>query len=93
MTILAIDTDGVEGDAESRMLGTDFMFITAFLGIVRLIFFHTTTNLNEINQNNINLFSLFQLHFYLIGLVSYYSCASAIQLRLDMEHYQVLVYL
>lgn len=33
LTILAIDTDGVEGDAlaESRMLGTDFMFFTAFL--------------------------------------------------------------
>ena len=32
LTILAIDTDGVEGDSESRMLGTDFMFFTAFLG-------------------------------------------------------------
>ncbi|XP_033222061.1 NEDD4 family-interacting protein 1-like [Belonocnema kinseyi] len=33
LTILAIDTDGVDGDAlsESRMLGTDFMFFTAFL--------------------------------------------------------------
>ncbi|XP_001602038.1 NEDD4 family-interacting protein 1-like isoform X1 [Nasonia vitripennis] len=30
LTILAIDTDG-EGDPESRMLGTDFMFFTAFL--------------------------------------------------------------
>lgn len=46
LTILAIDTDGVEGDAESRMLGTDFMFITAFLGILKLIFFITTINLN-----------------------------------------------
>lgn len=32
LTILAIDTDGVDGDAENRMLGTDFMFLTAFLG-------------------------------------------------------------
>ncbi|XP_011494832.1 PREDICTED: NEDD4 family-interacting protein 1 [Ceratosolen solmsi marchali] len=31
LTILAIDTDGVEGDPENRMLGTDFMFFTAFL--------------------------------------------------------------
>ncbi|XP_014208543.1 NEDD4 family-interacting protein 1-like [Copidosoma floridanum] len=31
LTILAIDSDGAEGDLESRMLGTDFMFITAFL--------------------------------------------------------------
>ncbi|XP_058807891.1 NEDD4 family-interacting protein 1-like isoform X2 [Phymastichus coffea] len=31
LTILTIDTDGVEGDPESTMLGTDFMFFTAFL--------------------------------------------------------------
>ncbi|KAJ8665298.1 hypothetical protein QAD02_006960 [Eretmocerus hayati] len=30
LTILAIDTDG-DGDPESRLLGTDFMFFTAFL--------------------------------------------------------------
>ncbi|XP_014230093.1 NEDD4 family-interacting protein 1 isoform X1 [Trichogramma pretiosum] len=31
LAILAIDTDGVDGDPESGMLGTDFMFFTAFL--------------------------------------------------------------
>ncbi|XP_003490680.1 NEDD4 family-interacting protein 1-like [Bombus vosnesenskii] len=31
LTILAIDTEVVEGDPESTLLGTDFMFFTAFL--------------------------------------------------------------
>ncbi|KAG7198419.1 hypothetical protein KM043_005807 [Ampulex compressa] len=31
LTILAIDTDTAEGDPESGLLGTDFMFFTAFL--------------------------------------------------------------
>lgn len=32
LTILAIDTEAAEGDPESGLLGTDFMFFTAFLG-------------------------------------------------------------
>ncbi|XP_016920433.1 NEDD4 family-interacting protein 1-like [Apis cerana] len=31
LTILAIDTEAAEGDPESGLLGTDFMFFTAFL--------------------------------------------------------------
>ncbi|XP_031839635.1 nedd4 family interacting protein isoform X1 [Nomia melanderi] len=31
LTILAIDTDAAEGDPESGLLGTDFMFFTAFM--------------------------------------------------------------
>lgn len=32
LTILAIDTEAADGDPESGLLGTDFMFFTAFLG-------------------------------------------------------------
>lgn len=38
LTILAIDTEAAEGDPESGLLGTDFMFFTAFLGRVSLYF-------------------------------------------------------
>lgn len=34
LAFLAIDTDAADGDAESGLLGTDFMFFTAFLGIL-----------------------------------------------------------
>jgi len=36
LTILAIDTEAAEGDPESGLLGTDFMFFTAFLGGISL---------------------------------------------------------
>lgn len=39
LTILAIDTEAAEGDPESGLLGTDFMFFTAFLGRVPLSLF------------------------------------------------------
>lgn len=32
LAFLAIDTEGREGENESGLLGTDFMFFTAFLG-------------------------------------------------------------
>lgn len=37
LTILAIDTEAAEGDPESGLLGTDFMFFTAFLGKILFI--------------------------------------------------------
>jgi hypothetical protein len=37
LTILAIDTEAAEGDPESGLLGTDFMFFTAFLGKISII--------------------------------------------------------
>lgn len=39
LTILAIDTEATEGDPESGLLGTDFMFFTAFLGEILFIIF------------------------------------------------------
>lgn len=37
LTILAIDTEAAEGDPESGLLGTDFMFFTAFLGRIYIL--------------------------------------------------------
>lgn len=35
---MAIDTEAAEGDPESGLLGTDFMFFTAFLGKLNNIY-------------------------------------------------------
>lgn len=43
LTILAIDTEAAEGDPESGLLGTDFMFFTSFLGE---IFFYLYIHFN-----------------------------------------------
>lgn len=37
---MAIDTEAAEGDPESGLLGTDFMFFTAFLGKLSNIYLH-----------------------------------------------------
>lgn len=48
LTILAIDTEAAEGDPESGLLGTDFMFFTAFLGGLPL---HSTKSNLPYNDN------------------------------------------
>jgi hypothetical protein len=37
LAFLAIDTESPDGDSESGLLGTDFMFFTAFLGKVNAL--------------------------------------------------------
>lgn len=75
--VLAIDAD--QDDTDTSLLGTDFMFYTAFFG-------------GHLKWTILKLFKIigFQLHLFLTGSDFCYSCVFVTQLLHDMELYQVL---
>lgn len=60
---MAIDTEAAEGDPESGLLGTDFMFFTAFLGKLNNIYLRIICTYTSITI----------IYIYLDNMYFYYS--------------------
>lgn len=69
LTILAIDTEAAEGDPESGLLGTDFMFFTAFLGKIHFLLFFWIIFI--LSKNNIFIIFIFVIVAFLFNWIGF----------------------